>query len=163
MHLGAPILTRSRSLFSVEEHAREGSNADLFGPFALEEPRSHVDQRLLAGPNDEFVCSGDTLAVEEGIDLHEVRFAPRLLQPKFPEERELLAGWQPGVQGQATGRQAERLILSHASKIAGSGKDQDVVVLRSFVHGIRDLKACEPEVRRNLVNRDLAAVAEELG
>ena len=113
---------------AVKKHAGQGGDTQHPGRGPEKEPDPHPDPGHHSRADDKPVGTGDTGSVEQGIDHDRVAVPGGAHQPEFPERRKLLMGREGGIDGNAPGGEAEVVRLPNATEIAGTGKDQELVV-----------------------------------
>ena len=153
-------------LFTVEEHAREGSKADflkVFGSLAGEERAFHVHDRGRSGRDDEAVGSGHAFTVHERVDGDVPGVGGGLHDPEFLEVGELFALRRGGVQGEAAGIDAVVRIRSQRAEVGRAEENGHFVLVFGLVQRIMQTESGEVHVLGlgDLPGQVFAAVLEQ--
>src|SRR3954471_4969459 len=102
---------------SKEEHARHRREPGVVQIHPWIDCDLNIEHGGVAGPDGETIGRRSTLALEPHVHKDGIGAWRRLLDPKSLEEREFLALYFPGVDGEAPRGQAVQLSLGYRTKI----------------------------------------------
>jgi hypothetical protein len=126
MDLRTVFRRSAESVFSIPEHARQGSQPHLFHPVPKEDFGLHIGRGCFSWLDPEFIGTGASRTVEKSKDRDRRIPHSRTEDPNFLKCREFF--WAGScIDGKPTGREAIILSFAFHPKITGSLKNGDFV------------------------------------